>query len=1047
MRNLSSYRRKTRKVLRLPKAVTIFLLCGLLILTMCPAAQCNSSDNDDLLMYIPAMIAASAGWRNTTLSHPIPLTYESYDEKLMQCRIVQVEDGYWIAYTRYFYNYLFLLKTNLEGRTMIPPFQLTTVTRADGTHYYYRFALIPREDGGVQVLTTEKDEGSIPAILHDYVLDRQGKITRSISVMKERSLYSQNFKSLWAARTADGRTVFAAFSSGALWWGIYTDSGDAQSWEAVPDTSSVDYFAAHYDTALDRLYIMYSSYSPSNTTYMTRWAMDGTREIELDLSGQVGTMSNMYSYQLMPTPDGLFVSLPNYAGTYRFFLLNQDCTIKNQVEVNGLVVHVCSTSPASHMVTLDKRRVVRLAWRGATDHPRCYYAAFNLSGRLLVPAMNVRHEGSDNAMHPHVFVNGRRTTLFYSVANVSWRTLFCRHMAYDFQSGQPDLVVSVPHILQSPDYAILGAGIAFRVRVFNRGEAVSAATTVTLTHNGVNYIAPVGVLEPGESQLLETEFLDIPTPDFLTALPVVALDLANGYWSGNNHVEILVRYPGRTPVYPAGSGEYTWTVRIKDTTTPLQYAQVIATLPDMQTADGVVKDVVILYETDSAGEVTTRLPAGTYTFKVSRRGYPPETPSRTVPGPSSEYFYLEPPGTVTLTFEDNLDNSPLHPIPNRVNVVLEQGDYIYIAQGNEGGLVLNEVMRGGYTYSVKAFGYYEATGSLPYPVVGGMNNTYEISLTPTDRGSVSGNTTTNSGGSSLGDVYVGLEGTVIWDFSNPSNPDKGAFTLDDIPYGSYSIVCDKENYAPVSKEITVDSPTRNVGTFDLPNIEEADDGLGYWTESAWNRIDEIPSTFFNPNYKVTTSFGVFDFFGHIFYDKAGDAADFYSIYLDISGRKWYYYSVSTEFSLLDIAFSGLDNIVDGAGDLASMIVDEHADGFFDFLEAHPGGGGSGGSTIVRADSVCLYDGETDTVLYDSHDTWRQDYSFNGPMGYALGSAHTDNIHNVILRIYLKVMNQDFCIGPLYLMDKFRMEWRYDHDNFELKEIIQNPPDYPSFSAP
>jgi hypothetical protein len=350
-------------------------------------------------------------------------------------------------------------------------------------------------------------------------------------------------------------------------------------------------------------------------------------------------------------------------------------------------------------------------------------------------------------------------------------------------------------------------------------------------------------------------------------------------------------------------------------------------------------------------------------------------------------------------------------------------------------------MYGDYAYSVKAFGYVEATGSLPYPVVGGVNNPYKISLTPTERGSVFGNTT--SGGNPLGDVYVGLEGTVIWNSSDGS----GAFTLDDIPYGDYSIVCDKENYAPVSAQIMVDSPTKNVGTFDLPKITEADDGLGYWTESAWNRIDEIPGTFWNPNYKVTTSFGVFDFFGRMFYDKAGDAADFYSIYLDISGRKWYYYSVSTSFSLLDIAFSGLDNIVDGAGDLASMIVDEYAGGFFDFLEAHPGGGGSDGDTIVRVDSVCLYDGETDTVLFDSHDTWRQDYSFNGPMGYALGSAHTNNIQNVILRIYLKVMNQDFCIGPLYLMDKFRMEWRYDYDNFELKEIIQNPPDYPSFSAP
>ncbi len=68
------------------------------------------------------------------------------------------------------------------------------------------------------------------------------------------------------------------------------------------------------------------------------------------------------------------------------------------------------------------------------------------------------------------------------------------------------------------------------------------------------------------------------------------------------------------------------------------------------------------------------------------------------------------------------------------------------------------------------------------------------------------------------------------------------------------------------------------------------------------------------------------------------------------------------------------------------------------------------------------------------------------MGYALGGAHTENIQEVKLRVYLKVMNQDFCIGPLYLMDKFMMEWRYvkkrsifdPSDNFELREVIQPP---------
>ena len=1031
MGDLFSWFKEAKKALRLSKMVTVSLFWGLSAAIITNPAQSASSDADDLLLCIPAIL--TVGWRNTTLSHPIPLTYNGYDEELSQCRVVQVEDGYWIAYAKYSSigeNHLFLLKTNLEGRTMIPPFLLATVTRADDSASYYRFALIPREEGGIQVLTTEKDGDSTsrPAILHDYVLDRQGKITRSEPIMKERSSYSQEFKNIWAARTADGRTVFATLSSGALWWGVYRDSGDAQLWEAV---GTADYFAAHYDTALDRLYIMYSNYysSAADSTCMTRWTLNGVCEIQRDLGAQIGYIYDQYSYQLMPTPDGLFVSLPNYVDTYRFFLMNQDCTIKKQVEVNGLVVN---TPSPGHMVTLDNRKVVRVAWRGSGTHPDLYYAAFNLSGILLVPAREINHAGSDVAMHPNVFVDGRRTTLFYSVdyaPDAGYRRLFCRHTAFDFTAGQPDLVVSVPHIWQS----ILDAGIAFRVRIFNRGEAAGTAATVTLLHNGDTFVQPVGALEPGGFE--DLEFQNIPTPPYLTALPVVTLHLQNSYWSGNNHVETLVRYPGRTPVYPEGSALYTWTVRDKASHIPLQYAQVITTLPDIQTADGVFKDVVLLNESDSDGQVNTRLPAGTYTFQVSRGGYPSEAVSMTVPGPSSSYFELEPPGTVTLTFEDVADSGPLHPTPNRVKVDLEEnGDnYQYHALGNEGGLVLGEVMRGTYAYSVNAFGYSGATGSIT--VVGGQNNPYEISLTPTDRGSVSGKT-------SPGSVNVALEGTGIGSISDGS----GGFTLEDIPYGSYRIVCSKTGYARVASQITINSPTQALGTFNLPVFSDADDLLGHWTSSAWNRIDEVPGTFFNPNYKVTTSFGVFDFFGRMSYSTTGTEADFYSIYLELSGRKWYYYSVSTSFSLMDIAFSGLDDIVDGAGDLASLIVDEYDGGFFDFLEGNIGAGGAGGSTIVRVDRVCLYDGETDTMLFDSHDTWRQDYSFNGPMGYTLG-VHTDNIQKVKLRIYLKVMNQNFCIGPLYLMDKFRMEWRYEGDNLELKEVIQNPPDYPSFAAP
>ncbi|HXK57131.1 MAG TPA: CARDB domain-containing protein, partial [Gammaproteobacteria bacterium] len=427
-----------------------------------------------------------------------------------------------------------------------------------------------------------------------YLFDRKGKIVRSMSVMKERTSSSQEFKSLWATRTTDGRTVFAASSDIAIWAGVYTDSGEALSWEVEPKIPNYpDYFAANYDASLDRLYILHSNFYDPGYTRMTRWTLNGTLDKDVDLSSEFGAVYRSDAYQLLQTPEGLLVSLPGRVSTdpYRFFILNADCTIKREVEVTGLSVQVCDDGDGYswHAVTLDDRNVVRIVWP-ANSPRRFYYAAYNLSGRLLVPAMAVSQEGKYTALHPSVFVDGRRTTFFYSISDSLYQRLFCRHTAFDFASGQPDLVVSVPHITQSPDYATLGAGVAFRVRVFNRGEAASTAATVTLAHNGVNYVASVEALEPGQSQLVETEFLDIPTPPYLTAMPTVTVDLTNGYWTGNNHVETLVCYPGRTPIYPAGSEEYTWTVRIKDTTTPLQYAQVITTLPNIQTADGVVKD-------------------------------------------------------------------------------------------------------------------------------------------------------------------------------------------------------------------------------------------------------------------------------------------------------------------------------------------------------------------------------------------------------------------------------------------------------------------------
>jgi len=1054
---MSSFRRK-KLFTRLLKSLSILLFYFLIATAFfVPTQPAFSDDGDDLLLYIPSMIAANAGWRNTTLSHPIPITYkgedvEPYDEEIRQCRIVQVEDGYWIAYAQYGDEYLYLLKTNLEGRTVIPPFLLTTLIRTDDTADSYQFTLVPRDEGGVQVLTTEKDGGSTskPAILHDYLFDRHGKIIRSLSVMKERDYYNQGFKSLWAARTVDGRTVFAAFSDNAIWAGVYTDSGEAQIWEVEPKETHWPYppdcFAAHYDAALDRLYILYGNfYDPvsGEFTHMTRWTLNGTRDKNVDLSSQFGDLGRSETYQLLDTPKGLLVSLPG--DPYRFFILNPDCTVKQEVAVTGLSVQVFDDGDGYswHVVSIDDRNIVRVAWPGSggTTPRRSYYAAFNLSGNLLVPPMPVSQDDRYTALHPHVFVDGRRTTHFYSISDSSYQRLYCRHMAYDFLQDQPDLVVSVPHILQSPDYATLDSTAAFHVRVFNRGEAANTAASMTLTHNGDTWTQSVSVLQPGESQ--ELEFPDIPTPAYLTSLPTVTIDLANGYWTGNNDTEALVRYPGRTPVYPPGSVLYTWTVRDSATKESIEHAQVITTLPAIRTADGDTEDVVILNESDASGEISIRLPDGTYDFRISRHGYPSETPSITVPVSPPQFLELEPPGKLTLSFYDSKLYDPLHPVPNRVFLTLDhdKDPYDYSAPGDENGLILDEVMRGTYNYTVEAFGYVDTTAQ--FDITGGADNPYDVILTPCSRGTITGTVVTGSVCTTpLEGANVALEGTGIGSVTDGD----GNFTLADIPYGTYTLSFWKEDHVSAHQSITVNDTSQSIEESPcLPAITVHTDCLGTEkTMMAWNRIDSFPGFLDVPSYEIHTAYGVFDFSGLLSYGLAADAADFYNVYLDISGRNWYYYAVSSEFSLGDIFCSGLSEIADGAGDLAGFLF-EHVGGALieDFLSAGISGGGSGGTTIVRVDRVALYDG--DTLLWDSPMLTRQEYSTDGPMGYVVSGAHTADINNVEFKVYLKVMNENYCAGPLFLMDTFRLVWHYKDGKFELDKdkTIQHPADYPS----
>lgn len=116
-------------------------------------------------------------------------------------------------------------------------------------------------------------------------------------------------------------------------------------------------------------------------------------------------------------------------------------------------------------------------------------------------------------------------------------------------------------------------------------------------------------------------------------------------------------------------------------------------------------------------------------------------------------------------------------------------------------------------------------------------------------------------------------------------------------------------------------------------------------------------------------------------------------------------------------------------------------GFLDSFLFSVGLGGSGGETIVRVDRVALYEGTT--VLWDSPMLARQEYSTDGPMEYPVPNAHADRVQDVTLKVYLKVMNENYSQGPLAYMDTFRLDWRYGNSAFQLQKATQNPADYPS----
>jgi hypothetical protein len=194
-----------------------------------------------MLLYLPAILAASS----YRMSHGIPLTYPGYAPEFRQLRVVKTDlDTYWIGMATMSIDgsgyHLYLMQTDHLGHVLTPPFSLTEIHHVFSSDSDYQFALLPMENGGLQVLVTTKksDDASsfAPHLLKTYRLDADGliEVERALDhpYPYDRSEYLEGvyYEDIWAFRTKDQQTIFVAEtnSENDLVYGCISDQGEVE---------------------------------------------------------------------------------------------------------------------------------------------------------------------------------------------------------------------------------------------------------------------------------------------------------------------------------------------------------------------------------------------------------------------------------------------------------------------------------------------------------------------------------------------------------------------------------------------------------------------------------------------------------------------------------------------------------------------------------------------------------------------------------------------------------------------------------------------------
>ena len=469
---------------------------------------------------------------------------------------------------------------------------------------------------------------------------------------------------------------------------------------------------------------------------------------------------------------------------------------------------------------------------------------------------------------------------------------------------------------------------------------------------------------------------------------------------------------------------------------PIQWARYNVTVQNVKTLGGEIRDVSLSDWTDADGHCTTVLPEGSYTFRLSRSGYPTTEFGKSVPGPASTVFELEPPGDLAATFSDAASGDPLNPAPATTHIELtgHPGGYTAAGRGDFEGLELADIMPGDYTAAIAAVGYEESSATVH--ITGGQTNHFAFKLAPLPRATLTGTALDDDDGSPL----VGAVGRIAGISSLQCTADSaGIFEISNVPYGDYTLVIEHNGYLTATLPIQVDDPSIDAGSMRLVPIVSTEMNLGAWTTIPFNEIAILPGTFFSPGYKVTATYGAFEGTATLLLDEIGDAAELDRLRLHLDGLAWCSYSVSTPFSLTDLMCSPLDDVADGAGDLCATLTDLAIgeDSFFDCLELDVGLGGNMGQTMVRVDRVLIEEG--DSVVHDTGFAPR--YSPASPLTYAIG-RHVDDLSDVRIRVWVRVTDTNYNTGPLFLCDTIRYEWKWDGGMLKYQTPVVHPADHP-----